>query len=425
MLSWDEYTEAVELRRQGWSIARIAQRLGRDRKTVRSYLAGERTPGSRRPVQDDALRFLPYCRLRLEEDPHLPAATLFDEITSLGYPGGYSTFTRALRRHHVRPPCERCQARTSYGDSSGTPQPAGEAIQFDWLELPGPPPAWGCGSRAHMLLGLTRSGRWRGALAETEELPHLVEAMDHVMRRLGGSPRCWQFDRMPAVYCQRTERATPEFAEVADYYGVQVEFCPQDAPRRAECLTLRHLAHRWWAAVAEDAVPQDAQNTLDQVAAHMDLHCRSADATDDASTATDGLRQLPAQPFPVQVRAERVVSPQSLVHFRGNSYALPHHLPGAVVEVRHRLDETHLSIATAGGAVIARYRIAPRGAGLQVAKGATITLDRHANTPATHPEPCRRRKRRPTAKNPPTATDDTCPPGQAPPLAPPPPAQAT
>ncbi len=103
MLSRDEYVEAVELRGQGWSIARIARRLARDRKTVRSYLTGERTPGCRRRARDDFLRFLPYCRRRLAEHPRLTAVALFGEIAALGYPGGYSTFTRALRKHRARP----------------------------------------------------------------------------------------------------------------------------------------------------------------------------------------------------------------------------------------------------------------------------------------------------------------------------------
>ncbi|MGW3955064.1 hypothetical protein ACWEKM_29950 [Streptomyces sp. NPDC004752] len=78
--------------------------------------------------------FLNYCRQRLADDPHLWAA-LFDEIIELGYQGGYSTFTRALRRHDVRPHCEQCQA-TKGRDVAVIAHPPGEEIQFDWLGLP-------------------------------------------------------------------------------------------------------------------------------------------------------------------------------------------------------------------------------------------------------------------------------------------------
>ena len=47
MLAQEEYVEVHALRRRGWSISAIARHLGRDRKTVRAYLSGERMPGER------------------------------------------------------------------------------------------------------------------------------------------------------------------------------------------------------------------------------------------------------------------------------------------------------------------------------------------------------------------------------------------
>ena len=48
MLTRGEDVEVHALKNRGWSISAIARHLGRDRKTVRSYLAGERVPGRRR-----------------------------------------------------------------------------------------------------------------------------------------------------------------------------------------------------------------------------------------------------------------------------------------------------------------------------------------------------------------------------------------
>ena len=48
MISQGEDLEAHALRRQGWSISAIARHLDRDRKTIRAYLNGERTPRVRR-----------------------------------------------------------------------------------------------------------------------------------------------------------------------------------------------------------------------------------------------------------------------------------------------------------------------------------------------------------------------------------------
>jgi transposase len=60
-LRWEEDVEAHVLSRRGWTIAAIARHLGRDRKTVRAYLRGERQPGQRRRSGEDHFaRFAGY-----------------------------------------------------------------------------------------------------------------------------------------------------------------------------------------------------------------------------------------------------------------------------------------------------------------------------------------------------------------------------
>jgi len=97
MLTREDDIDVHALRRQGWTISAIARHLGRDRKTIRAYLNG-RQAGVCAPAGPDQFAvFVDYCRERLIEDPHLWAATLFDEVTALGYDRAYSTFTRQLR----------------------------------------------------------------------------------------------------------------------------------------------------------------------------------------------------------------------------------------------------------------------------------------------------------------------------------------
>ena len=47
MLTWEDDVEVHALRKRGWSISAIARHTGRDRKTVRAYLNGDRSPGVR------------------------------------------------------------------------------------------------------------------------------------------------------------------------------------------------------------------------------------------------------------------------------------------------------------------------------------------------------------------------------------------
>jgi predicted transcriptional regulator len=58
MLTWEEELEAEALFKRGWTISAIARHLGRDRKTVRAYLTGQRVPGERRRSTLDV--FEPY-----------------------------------------------------------------------------------------------------------------------------------------------------------------------------------------------------------------------------------------------------------------------------------------------------------------------------------------------------------------------------
>ena len=81
MITREEDIDAHALHRQGWTISAIACHLGRDRKTIRAYLRGDREAGVRaRTVADPFGPFAAYCAVRLAEDPHLWATTLFDEV---------------------------------------------------------------------------------------------------------------------------------------------------------------------------------------------------------------------------------------------------------------------------------------------------------------------------------------------------------
>ena len=153
MLTQEDDVDAHALHRRGWTISAIARHLGHDRKTIRSYVNGERTAGVRAPAGEDRFApFVDYCRARLVEDPHLWAETLLDELRLLGFEQSYSTLTRQLRERELRPHCEACSA------AKGRPvaiieHPSGGETQWDWLDLPDPPTAWGWGTTASLFVG--------------------------------------------------------------------------------------------------------------------------------------------------------------------------------------------------------------------------------------------------------------------------------
>lgn len=194
MLTWGEAVEVHALRERGWSIAAIARHLDRDPKTIRAYVNGEREPGRRRRQAPDPLApFTDYLAARFVDDPHIWASALYDEVSRLGYRLSYVSFARQLRTHRLRPHCQACSG------VRGRPtiqidHPPGAELQWDWFERRRAP--WG--GTAYVLLGsLPHSGRIRGVLAEATDQPHLVEAIDGVLRRFGaprgpGAPTGWR-----------------------------------------------------------------------------------------------------------------------------------------------------------------------------------------------------------------------------------------
>ena len=143
MLTHGEDVEAHALRSRGWTISAIARHLGRDRKTVRGYINGERVPGVRARSAPDPLEpFKKYLAARFVDDPHVWASALYDEVVRLGYPLSYPSFARQVRQAGLRPHCEAC-AGVKGRDTIEIDHPPGEEIQWDWFERRNAP--WGGG----------------------------------------------------------------------------------------------------------------------------------------------------------------------------------------------------------------------------------------------------------------------------------------
>lgn len=403
MLTWENDVEVHALRKRGWSISAIARHTGFDRKTVRKYLAGDGTPGVRaRPGPDRFEPFAEYVSARLVEDPHLWARSLFDELEELGFPLSYQSLTRNIRGRNLRPVCQDCRTATERPNAI-IAHPPGEETQWDWLELPNPPAAWGWGKTAHMLVGsLAHSGKWRAVLSPSADQPHLVAALDAVSRALGGLTRVWRFDRMATVCDPGTGRITASFAGVAKHYGVSVAICPpRRGNRKGVVEKVNHTAaQRWWRTLADEVTVEEAQVSVDRFAAVRGDTRMRATADGRSSVAVvataEPLQPLPPSPYPVIVAEERTASRQGLVAYRGNRYSVPPELAAAQVIVSHRLDGPYLDIATAGGIVIARHRMAGDGLGAVVRdSGHVIALDAAAMATATTGRPHRRKERIP------------------------------
>jgi len=83
MLTEEDDVEIHALSARGWSVSAISRHTGRDRKTVRSYLAAPRS--ARAPAPSCLEPYRAYIAARFEDDRHLEATVLYRELVDAGW----------------------------------------------------------------------------------------------------------------------------------------------------------------------------------------------------------------------------------------------------------------------------------------------------------------------------------------------------
>jgi transposase len=361
MLTQEDDVEIHALAARGWSVSAMSRHTGRDRKTIRKYLAGAGA-GQRRERAPSCLEpFRGYIQARFADDPHLEATVLFRELAAVGFVRSYPTLVRELRRLELRPLCLVCQHRRGRAVTVEIEHPAGEEIQWDWLELHDTP--WG--EPAFVLVGaLSHSGRFRGVFCEQMTFGHLAEAMHRVLVALGGTPRVWRTDRMATIVIAGTDRLTVDAAQAAKHYGVEIAVCP---PRRAQRkgvveAAVKYTTKSWWRS-APVTTMAEAQASLDRWSVEIADQRRRPEATVGELGASEPLRALPAAAYPALIAVERKASRSALVAFQGNHYSVPPAWAARTMTVHARASEPTLRILSITGELIATHRRAPAGAG--------------------------------------------------------------
>jgi transposase len=415
MFSVGDDVEADALFKRGWTVSAIARHLERDRKTVRSYLSGERTPGVRLPARPDALSdYRGYVAARFVDDPHLWASALFDEVVALGYTCSYVSFARQVRLAGLRPHCEACTG-VKGRETIEIDHPSGEEIQWDWFERRHAP--WG--ETAYVLLGtLSHSGRTRGFISESMDQAHLIEAMDAVMRRLGGTARKWRTDRLATVIVPGSAKVQLSFAPVAKHYGAIVTPCP---PRRGnrkgavEC-GVKFCCGRWWRTMTA-TTPSEAQLSLDRFwSTTGDARLRPPGRYLEPGEQTEEegrpkwpsvgeladaevLMALPAVPYPATIEVHKTVDDKASVAFRGNRYSVAPGMGGSEVTLRHRLGTASLEIFSPAGTELVSHHLALGGAGQMVRTEAhRAALEAVVLSQFSTDRPCDRKANKPPGK---------------------------
>ena len=364
MLTEEDDVEIHALAARGWSVSAISRHTGRDRKTIRKYLAAPRavrglTPSCLEP-------FRAYIEARFEEDVHLEATVLYRELVDAGFDRAYPTLVRELRRLELRPVCLACAHRRGDQVTTDIDHPPGEEIQWDWLELSAADTPWG--QPAYVLVGaLSHSGRFRGVFCEQMTFGHLAGAMHQVLVALGGTARVWRTDRMATVVAPETGRITRDAAALAKHYAAAVAVCP---PRRAQRkgvveAAIKYLTRNWWRTTAVATIGE-AQRDLDGWSARVADTRKRPGGTVGSIGQSEPLRALPAVAYPAQIAVERKASRSALAAFEGNQYSVPPAHAGKLLTIIAQVAEPVLRIVSAHGEIVAEHRRVPAGAGQTV-----------------------------------------------------------
>ena len=322
-------------------------------------------------------------------------------LAALGYEQSYVTFVRKIRDRRLRPSCGAC-AGTRGRAVAIIDHPAGEECQWDWLELRDTP--WG--STVFVLVGvLSHSGRFRAWLSASQDQPHLVEGIDAVLRRLGGTARRWRVDRMATVLVVGTDRIQPSFVGVAKHYGVGIDACPPRRPNRKGVVekAIHYLSQRWWRTAAGTQAGPPYVNGVAQAQDSLDVFCatvgdarRRAEATVGELADTEPLLPLPAVPYPAEGTLIRKVAANGLVSVWGNRYSVPPGVIGTQVSVRWRLGDPSFDVVSASGRLVAAHRKVPRGQGRVVRLPQhTEALEKVVLASFTTDRPCKPKPNRP------------------------------
>jgi transposase len=361
MLTQEDDVEIHALAKRGWNKSAIARHTGRDRKTVRKYLAGDGAGQNRRPAPSCLEPFRAYLEARFVDDPRVEVTVIYRELVDAGFDRSYPTLVREIRRLELRPVCVTCQHRTGRVPTVEIEHPPGEEIQWDWLELPVTP--WG--EPGFVLVGtLAHSSRFRAVFCEQMTFGHLAAAAHRIVVGLGGTAQVWRTDRMATVVVPGTDRLTVDMANLAKHYGVEVAVCP---PRRAQRKgvvekAIQYLTNSWW-RTALVHTPGEAQASLDAWSERVADQRPRGESTVGLIGAGEPLLKLPPLPYPAMITVQRQASRSALVSFDGNRYSVPPVHAGRTVTVQTRVGEPSLRVVSKAGEVVATHRLAPPSAG--------------------------------------------------------------
>jgi transposase len=303
MITAEVFMEIKVLRKQGWSLRRIAAEAGCSVNTVRRHLAADSPPRYERQRRPFA-KLVPYAdylrqRQAAAHPDWIPATVLQREIRARGYEGGSSQLRAFLRTlKPVAPPDPVVRFET----------PPGQQAQVDWVEFrKGVRPLHAfC-----MTLGYSRFSHVE--FVDNLRSATLIACHERAFAALGGVPRQVLYDNMKTVVLERNaygegrHRFHAGFLDFARHCGFTIRLCrPYRAKTKGKVERFNGYL-RGSFVVPLQAQLKPAGLCLDVATANAQVVHWLADVANARVHGTTG--EVPAERLPLDQAALQVLPP--------------------------------------------------------------------------------------------------------------------
>lgn len=409
MMTQEEYMDLLALRRQGMTIAEIAEELDYHPATVSKWLKAGGPPPARTidPAETviDARWAARIDQLIRPPAEKLLATSVFEIIRAEGFDGSYPSVVRHLRAR--RGP----RFRSGVAVSVPIETAPGEEAQFDFSDCAAWTTRWGLGE-VQCFGAILCWSRWRTWWFTTSvDAEHTFEGLVRFFEAAGGVPKVSRTDRMGALGRSqgRRFRLHPAALDFARHHGTEIRACQAgDAKRKGK--TERPFRELKESFLTEcDALGAPA--SIDELNARAGIwigervHARAHSTTGVApaarlETERSLLGPLPRRRFDTAYVDGRRVHPKfPFVEWDAVSYSVEPSCVGQMVTCRVEVDSPIL-VVTCGTTEVARHRLDPdatepvwdpahRGAAEAIALGRARPGLRLVPPPAPEPAPPR------------------------------------
>jgi len=373
MLLGEDMMDIKDMKRQGLSITGIAEKIERDRKTVRKYLARSGPPEytPRPPVPSKLDPFKPYIKARMEAGM-TNGAKMIRELKDRGYTGSKTVLNDYMRP--LRPEKEAAVMRFE--------TEPGLQAQVDWGH---------CGKIFHeggirplycfcMTLGYSRMS-YIEFTTRCDTL-NFMRAHINAFAFFGGVTAEILYDNTKSVVLKRFLEGVvlnPRFADMADHYGFTPRLCK---PYRPETKGKVESGVKY---VKGNFLLGEVFASLDEIntAAHAWLNT-VANVRTHGTTGEVPKDRFPREtltpignvtPFDTSEHTFRRVTLDCLISYRGARYSVPHEAAGKVVLASENGGVIRLFL---DGNLLTSHERAP--------KGKTVIIPDHYRGIARQPE---------------------------------------